>query len=47
MNNLKSVLACVVLAAAFVLPGCASLEGPFDSGDILASMQNDSHTGGD
>jgi len=47
MNNLKSVLACVVLAAAFVLPGCASLEGQFDTGDILATMNVDSQAGGE
>jgi hypothetical protein len=47
MNNLKTALAFIVLAAAFVLPGCASVEGQFDTGDILATMQQDSQSGGD
>ncbi len=47
MNNLKSALSAAAIAAALVLTGCASLEGQFDSGDILATMDVDSHAGGD
>lgn len=47
MNNLKSALARAAIAVAFVLSGCASLEGPSDAGDILAAMHDSSQGGGE
>lgn len=47
MNNLKSALATAAVAAVLVLSGCASLEGQFDTGDILATMHDSSQSGGD
>ena len=47
MNNLKSALATAVVAAALVLSGCASLEGQFDTGDVLAAMHDSSQSGGE
>lgn len=45
MNNFKSVLASLAAAAALVLSGCASLEGQFDNGDILDTMNDSSQLG--
>ncbi len=47
MNNLKTALATAAVAAALVLSGCVSLEGQFDTGDILATLQDSSQAGGD
>lgn len=47
MKNLKSALANAVIVAAIVLSGCASLEGPYDSHDILDSMSASSQAGGE
>jgi hypothetical protein len=47
MMNLKSALAGAAVAAAVVLSGCASLEGPSDAPDILSSMSDSSQAGGE
>jgi outer membrane lipoprotein-sorting protein len=47
MKNLKSTLASAAIAAMVVVSGCASLEGPSDAPDIVASMQASSQTGGE
>jgi hypothetical protein len=47
MKNLKSALASAAIAAAIVVSGCASLEGPSSASDILASMSESSQTGGE
>ncbi len=47
MKTLKSALVTAALAATLVLTGCASLEGQFDSGDVLATMNADSQSGGE
>ena len=48
MNNLKSAFARAAVAVAIVvLSGCASLEGPYDATDIVASMQASSQGGGE
>jgi hypothetical protein len=44
--NLKSVLASAAIAAAAIVSGCASLEGPSNP-DILASMSASSQAGGE
>ena len=47
MKNLKSALASAALAAAVVVSGCASLEGPSSAQDILASLSDSSQAGGE
>jgi hypothetical protein len=47
MKDLKSALASATLAAAIIVSGCASLEGPSDSRDILAQMHDSSQFGGE
>jgi hypothetical protein len=47
MKNLKSVLVNTAIAVTVILSGCASLEGPSDPPDILASMHDSSQTGGE
>jgi outer membrane murein-binding lipoprotein Lpp len=47
MNTIKSAFVRAVVAAAFVLSGCASLTAPLDADDIVASMQASSQGGGE
>jgi hypothetical protein len=47
MKNLKSVLASAAFAAAVIVSGCASLEGPSDSPDLLAQLHDSSQLGGE
>jgi hypothetical protein len=47
MNSIKSMFVRTAVAVAFVISGCASVSAPFDSGDIVTSMQDSSQTGGE